>query len=401
MATTVDHYYNCYILKQGKIIFNDLFVKCGKFVNPADLTKNKEAVPFNKINCEGLLISPGFIDLQVNGGFNIDFSRLTDVDLELKKFSNRVLAYGVTSFCPTIISSNSKYYKYVLPKFNSLKQNKGGANIIGVHLEGPFINPAKKGAHPVDLIQSSENGFSKVKQVYGSLENVVMVTLAPELENIGSIIKQLVSLDIKVSIGHTLASLDISKKAVKNGATCITHLFNAMTPFNHREPGVIGLLTNDDVSKQTFFGVIADGIHVHPSALKIAYKANPKGIILVTDGMTAVGLPDGNYHLGENQVCKKGIKVTVNGTDTLAGSAATLDFCVKQFRLYTGCELSKCLECATLHPAQCLGVDKFKGSLDFGYDADFVVLNDRLDVLKTYVSGKKVFDLLIRSNNFN
>jgi len=397
MATTVDHYYNCYILKQGKIILSDLFVKNGKFTNPKEFLKDKDVVSVKKVDCEGLLISPGFIDMQVNGGFDVDFSNLTDVDSELKKFSGKVVAHGVTSFCPTIISSTSRYYNDVLPKFKSLIKNNEGANVIGLHLEGPFINPVNKGAHPVHLIQNLENGFFKVKQVYGLLENVAMVTLAPELKNIDSVIKELVSLGIKVSIGHTSASLDISESAVRNGATCVTHIFNAMTPFNHREPGVIGLLTSCNVSKKIFFGLIADGLHVHPSVLTMAYRANSKGIVLVTDGMTAVGLPDGNYQFGELNVSKNGIKVTVAGTNTLAGSAATMDFCVQQLRLHTGCEIAKCLECATLHPAQCLGIESFKGSLDFGYDADFIILNDRLEVLKTYVAGKKVFDSLFNS----
>ena len=162
---------------------------------------------------------------------------------------------------------------------------------MGVHLEGPFISQKKKGAHPPHLVHDAVNvECSNLHDVYGSLEDVAIVTLAPEFDKSGKVIKKLVEQGIVVSLGHSEAGLAIGENAVNNGANFITHLFNAMLPFHHRDPGLVGLLTSQHLNRNIYYGIIADGIHTHYAALKIAFKTNPNGLILVTDAMSAMGM---------------------------------------------------------------------------------------------------------------
>jgi len=304
-----------------------LWVENGRVVNPEPLFFDSKRLPDARIDCNGAIISPGFIDIQINGGFGVDFSSDVEHANEgLSKVARGLVRTGVTSFCPTVISSPPLIYSSVLSRYRALYRGTGKeANVLGYHLEGPFINKEKKGAHPdIHLRDGFKNGFDDLKGVYGeaNLDAVRMVTLAPELENAALVTQELTSRGIRVSLGHSMASLTEGEKAVGFGATCLTHLFNAMLPFHHRDPGIVGLLTSRNIPKgrTLFFGVIADGVHTHDSALRIAHRTHPDGLILVTDAFAALGLADGIHHLGDVTVEVRGKRATVFGTDTLVGS---------------------------------------------------------------------------------
>ncbi|XP_040068582.1 N-acetylglucosamine-6-phosphate deacetylase isoform X3 [Ixodes scapularis] len=325
----------------------------------------------------------------------VDFSHNVDIIGEaVAKVAKGVLPFGVTSICPTIVTSTPDVYHKALSKVQKCDGSANGAGILGLHLEGPFINKHKKGAHKAQLIQSLDDGLEAVARMYGPLDNVAIVTVAPELDVEDIVIPSLVKRGITVSIGHSEANLVQGEKAIQRGASFITHLFNAMLPFHHRDPGLVGLLTSKKLpeEKHIFYGIIADGIHTHPAALRIAYKTNARGLTLVTDAMSAMGLEAGVHFIGENKVEIVGKRAVIAGTSTLCGSIATMDFCVRFLQKSTGCSTVEALESASLHPAEVLGIADRKGTLNFGAEADFVMLGSDLHVTSTWIAGKCVWE---------
>ncbi|ORX66265.1 Metallo-dependent hydrolase [Linderina pennispora] len=350
---------------------------------------------------QGLIVAPGLIDVQLNGAFGYDFSfNREDIDQCMDVVSRGVLLQGCTAFCPTTVSSMPETYHAVIPHLGPRRGSLvNGAESLGAHIEGPFMNPKKKGAHELALLW-----FGEPAQTCGILSQV-----APEMPGVLETIPELIrECNVGISMGHTTASGETARRARQSGAHMITHLFNAMTDFHHRDPGVIGLLGAADKqaldadgvagasAPNTFYGLICDGIHVHPNTVKIAYRAHPAGAILVTDAMGAMGLPDGQYKLGNMSVDVKPMEdvkdgpraAVIQGTSTLAGSIVTLIECVRNFHKFTQCSVVEAIEAATLHPALMLGIADRKGSLAFGCDADIVLLTDDLHVDSVFVRGE-------------
>lgn len=367
----------------------------GRVLDPEKLFFEERRVADELRDCGGCILAPGFIDVQINGGFGVDFSQAADdVGSGVDLVAQRILAHGVTAFCPTLVTSPPEVYQKVLPQIPVKSGGPHGAGVLGVHLEGPFISREKRGAHPEDHLRSFEaRAFQDVLATYGPLDNVCMVTLAPELSRSPEVIRALTARGIRVSLGHSVADLRAAEEAVQSGATFITHLFNAMLPFHHRDPGIVGLLTSDRLppGHRIFYGMISDGIHTNPAALRIAHRAHPQGLVLVTDAVPALGLGNGRHTLGQQEVEVDGLTAYVAGTRTLCGSISPMDVCVRHFLQASGCSLESALEAASLHPAQLLGLEKHKGTLDFGADADFVVLDDALHIRATYISGELVW----------
>lgn len=285
------------------------------------------------------------------------------------------------------------------------------------------MSPARNGIHKPDVLRAATNGFQDILDCYGA-ENVPpaknedapvngvngdspkkqpaikMITAAPEVGGMLSNIRELVSRGIIYSIGHSDATYEQALAAVGQGATMVTHLFNAMRPFYHRNPGIFGLLGQSEQPKP-FFGVIADGIHLHPTTIKIAYNAHSEGLILVTDAMRLCGLPDGVYEWTNGErIVKTGARLTLEGSDKIAGSSATLIECVNNFRRWTGATTGEVLSAVTATPARMLGLEGVKGTLDSGADADLVVLGETMDpysgatltVDQVWKFGVKIYD---------
>uniref|UniRef100_A0A8C2DD45 N-acetylglucosamine-6-phosphate deacetylase n=1 Tax=Cyprinus carpio TaxID=7962 RepID=A0A8C2DD45_CYPCA len=413
----ITQFVNCRILKDHKLQWEDLWVREGKILNPEKLFFDEEGFADHKVDCEDKIIAPGFIDVQINGGYGIDFSQASsDIRGGVALVAKKILEHGVTSFCPTLVTSPSDIYHKVIPELRVQDGGPEGAGVLGIHLEGPFISEEKRGAHPPKFLRTFKaGGLADLMEIYGHLDNVAMVTLAPELANSAAAIHELSGRGIAVSLGHSMADLSQAEEAVQHGATFITHLFNAMLPFHHRDPGIVGLLTSDRVppGRTVYYGMIADGIHTHPAALRIAHRAHPAGLVLVTDAVMAMGLPPGRHTLGQQQIDIQGLHAYLTGlrhllsafsvqqhhkglycqfcTTTLSGSIATMDMCVRHFREASGCTVEAALEAASLHPAQMLGISHRKGTLEYGTDADFVVLDDTLTVRETYIAGQKVW----------
>lgn len=412
---------NCRVVRGKEICEDDVWWdipangSC-RFIDPManfwDVHTSSESVAADFVfDCKNLIAAPGYVDVQVNGGFGVDFTILKDHDPHggIQAFANKVLKHGCTSFCPTVITSTPTTYRETISRLNAFKQQQGQvtlaraarvsnsgrpewtdgalANVLGIHLEGPFITI--KGAHPEELLQSDglREGFDAVGKMYGSLEGVSVLTLAPELKGSAEVVEQLTKQGVTVSVGHSGAHLSQGIAAMKAGARLITHLYNAMNPFHHRDPGLVGLLGVPELHGTFFYGLIADGIHAHPASVNMASSTYPAGAVLVTDAMAAMGLPDGDYHLGTIAVTIADQQATVTGTNTLAGAITGIDQCVRNFRKFTSCSLAEAVCAATLHPAQALGISDRKGSLAVGRDADVILLDDQLEVHAVFVNG--------------
>lgn len=377
MQARVVRFINGRIVANHSITPGELWISDGKIIAPSEKADST-------VDVAGLIIAPGLIDLQINGGFGIDFTEEPERVLEVAK---KLPQYGVTSFLPTCITSSKEHYRDCLTALRAqMNAAHDGANLLGIHLEGPFFNVKQKGAHnsalvrPCDCVETAE-------ELYGSLEKVMIVTLAPELPGAENIISQLHKEGIIISCGHSSATYDEMQKAMNWGLSFATHLFNAMTPFHHREPGVVGSVLGN---RGFMYSVIADPHHLHQKALELAYRLNPEGLVLVSDAMSALGLPAGHYHLGTMQVEVDEGKATISGTNILAGSIIALDSAMRYLVAATGCSLVEAIDAATIKPATLLNIQHQKGTLEVGADADFILLDDTLHVHATYIAGEPV-----------
>ncbi|XP_022669311.1 N-acetylglucosamine-6-phosphate deacetylase-like [Varroa destructor] len=384
---------NCRVLRGRKFQHEDLFVQDGKIINYLRVFYEQKRKPDTVIDCKGHIIAPGFIDLQINGAFGYDFSHNNEtVSHAVSEVARELLPSGVIGFCPTLVSSPPEVYQRVLKAIKKTQGGKDGSAVLGLHLEGPFIAMAKRGAHNPNHVRDLSGGITDLREVYGDdLSSVAIVTLAPELDPSGVAIQHLIRQGIIVSLGHSMASLEQGQTGARHGATLITHLFNAMLPFHHRDPGFLGLLSSSVHGQAVRFGLIADGIHTHPETLRLAHRTNPENLVLVTDAVAAMGLSSGTHFIGDMFVVTDGKRALIEGTETLCGCIGTMDACIRQFYASSGCSREEALIAASYHPAQVLGLQS-KGLLEIGYDADFVILDDDLNVLSTWIAGEKVWE---------
>ncbi|KAA8636621.1 hypothetical protein SMACR_03837 [Sordaria macrospora] len=528
-GTNITKLTNCRLVINDSLVSSDLFIssQTGKILEPSSFT----LVPDVTIDLQNRILSPGLIDCQVNGAFGFNFSSFTssaEYKENIHTLNTKLICTGVTSYLPTLTSQTPELYHSVLPHLGPLdpttisenpyyprgssiyektersrnciraviRRPGNGSESLGAHVEGPFLSPSQHGIHDLSVLRTTVSSWQDVEEVYGHANvsslrrggKIKMITLAPELSSTVSIIPELVEKGVVVSLGHTEASLSEASAAVRSGAKMITHLFNAMKPLHHRDPGLFGLLgLPEDQKKELFYGVIADGIHVHSTIVSLAYNLHPQGFVLVTDAMHLSGMPDGKYEWvngGRKEwIEKKGSQLCIaeppspslpppshpapsrrsstsstSSTDSshlayldretraeveaeraaikeitqmekkdsilspgcaamckakaaslkakygrrekemmgepkkkgrqeeketkekkwggIAGSSATLLECVNNLLLWTGMSIPKALASVTSTPAEMLGLESVKGSLQPGADADLVVFGE-------------------------
>ena len=373
---------NCKIIFLDKIEKGSLLIENGiiKEINPSETNDS------NSIDCNGLYVSPGFVDVHIHGAGGHD---TMDGTFEaINEISKTICKYGTTSFTPTTMTMSAND---ILKSMTSIKKAKlegtDGAIVLGAHLEGPFISPSAIGAqNPNFLIAPS---FENFKSMTGdAIDSVVSITMAPEVSGAKELASQLTDMGIRCSIGHTKATYEEAIEGIKCGFCHSTHLFNAMTGFTHREPGVVGATFESDITTET----ISDGIHISYPSLRIAYKQ--KGIdktLLVTDAMCACGMPDGTYALGGQPVIvKNGAARLENGA--LAGSVLTLNKAVKNILDNSEYKLYEIIKMASYNGAKFCKVDDKKGQIKENFDADLVIFDENIDVKMTIVGGKIVYN---------
>ncbi len=339
------------------------------------------AVPH--LDFAGCTLSPAFFDVHIHGSAGHDVMEATP---EAFAAVGRFLArHGVGAYLPTTVS---------MPVDSTLKSLAGmakfigsedyGARPLGIHIEGPFLSPHRKGAHPARLLQTpSVELFDRMWQA--SEGKVRLMTIASELPNAIEVIARATSLGVRVSLGHSDADAAAAKAGVRAGAVSATHTYNAMRSFDHKASGLLGeVLTNDDL----LLSLSLDGFHVDPAAVKIYWRCKGPGrAILITDAMVAAGMTDGNYKLGELDVRVEGGKCILD-ENTLAGSTLTLDRGVKNFAEFTGAPIEEVARLVSRNPARMTGLEGEVSSLTVGHAADITVLSAQNEVVETILRGK-------------
>ncbi|KAG7091118.1 hypothetical protein E1B28_010172 [Marasmius oreades] len=429
---------NCLLLQEdGTFRKKDLWVDqvTGRILDPQDTFFVRTERPGEVIDLQGSILSPGLIDIQINGAYGFDFSS-QDHDDEaymegLKMVSSKIVETGVTSLMPTVVTQDKALYPKALQRLHPLP-SRTSASLLGWHAEGPFLEMSKRGAHSPSWLATAPEGLRTFEAMYGT-SNLAsdpewrnaradtdavggrIITLAPEVEGVMGAVEELAGKGIVVSIGHSTAISAVAVEAAKRGATLITHLFNAMPQLHHRDPAIIGLLgapaylnrppaieassaspssASKGQFKRPFYSIIADGVHLHPYSVKMAYSTFPEGCILITDALHILDphLKDGvhEWHHGK-RLFKEGDKLYVDGTTTLAGTCVPLDKCVRNLASFTEISLGEALKCASFNPAKCLNIEGRKGTLRPGADADLVVLDNDGVPQSTWIKGKRVW----------
>lgn len=356
----------------------DVVVKDGKFAAISDMTEGAGEV----IKADGLYMIPGLVDIHFHGCKGADMCDGTREALDV------IAAYeasvGVTSICPATMTIPKDELVKVMKNAGEYSYN-GGAHIVGINMEGPFISPSKKGAQAADNIMHCDyEYFCKLQEAANGL--IKLVDIAPEEPGAMEFIDK-VKDNVVVSLAHTASDYDTAKEAIERGASHATHLYNAMPPLNHRNPGVIGAVRD---SGKCHAELICDGVHIHPSVIRATFAMfGAERMILISDSMRATGLDDGEYTLGGQAVSVKGNLATLHD-GTIAGSATNLMDCMRYVVKEVGLSLETAVMCAASNPAKEIGIFDEVGSIAVGKRADFVLLDKELNIVGVYIDGKEI-----------
>ena len=328
------------------------------------------------IDAKGAYLSAGFIDIHIHGSNGADVMDATPNSLET--ISKSIIKTGVTSFLATTMTMSKDKIIDALVNIKKHKDSVTGAKILGVHLEGPFINPTKAGAQNPKYILKPN-----IKFIENYLDIIRLITVAPEIEGAREFIEYIKENypHILLSIGHSSANYQQTKESFRWGVSHATHLFNAMNPLHHREPNIIGAVLEDD---NISCDIIADNIHIHPSLFKILFKLKDDKLILITDAMRAGCLYDGEYSLGGRKVFVKNREARLED-GTLAGSVLKLNSALKNFKDYSNISLPQLISMVTSIPAKRLNLDL--GELKKGYPADIVLFDSDFNIIRTFING--------------
>ena len=334
------------------------------------------------IDLNGLKLIPGLIDTQVNGGGGMLFNDAPTLDC-LRVMSEAHRQFGTTGFYPTLISDDLSVVKQAIAAVaEALDQQVPG--ILGIHLEGPFLSPERKGVHNAEKFRVIDD--DAIALLTSLKSGKTLVTLAPE-RTTPERIKQLTNAGVIVAAGHTAANYEETKAALAAGVSSFTHLFNAMTPLTSREPGMVGAALAD---KKSWCGIIVDDFHVHPATLKVACQAKALGkMVLVTDAMSSVGAKNKNFMLnGEGIFWNQGKLTTASGT--LAGSDLTMLEAVKNTVELLGLSIDEAIRMASIYPARMMGVDHKLGFIKSGYNASLIAIDDDYQLVRSWIDGKEL-----------
>lgn len=363
-------------LPDGSFAEQDVFVSGERF--------SETGSGSDVINADGCYVIPGLIDVHFHGCMGHDFCDGTEDSIHA--MAEYELENGITSICPATMTLGEDRLLKIAQAADAYRKagHQDGAELVGINMEGPFISMAKKGAQNSDFIAKADAAMlRRLQEASGGL--IRLCALAPEEDGAMEFIDACKD-EVVISVAHTTADYDTAREAFRRGAKQVTHLYNAMPPFSHRAPGVIGAACDSDCNVE----MICDGIHVHPSVIRTTFKMfGDDRIILISDSMEATGMADGSYSLGGQAVTVKGSLATL-ADGTIAGSATNLMNCLRYTVKAAGIPLESAVKCATRNPAAAIGIADEYGSIAAGKYANAVILNDNLEIVTIIRRGKIV-----------
>ena len=330
---------------------------------------------------QGCYVIPGLIDVHTHGAMGEDASDALAAGMPA--MSRYYAAQGVTSWLPTTMTLKEHTLKAAVETIREFRRPADGAKAVGIHLEGPFLCYAKRGAQAAENLHAPDAAmFHRLNEASGGM--VKLITVAPEEEGALDFIRE-VSAVCTVSVGHTTADYDTAMAAFEAGASHATHLYNGMPGLHHREPGVIAAALDAGATVE----LITDGLHIHPAVVRLTHKLYGEQLVLVSDSLRCAGMPDGDYELGGQPITVKEGKATLTGTDKLAGSSVHMMDGLRRAVSF-GVPLEAAVTAATAAPARAIRMADSIGTLDVGKWADLVVLDEALQVKKVYINGRAV-----------
>jgi len=371
---------NADVISSGRRRKKDIYIYGGRFVRKLHQRSHS-------FDCCGLLMTPGFIDLQINGYGGKEF---VGSDEAVALAQQSLPSYGVTSFLPTIVSHPlDRYRPSVLKSIIENSRTRNGAEVLGWHLEGPFLHPLQRGVHQAScLLDRVDEPFWK--EVF-STKVISLMTLAPELELAGKLLPLLKKYQVKIAVGHSQAEKEHLQYAKEYGATFVTHLYNAMLPFHHRAPGIVGAVLGSELLG---YSIVCDLYHVHQEAIQMAWKSFPKGLALISDAAPLFGSQDREGAFCGGRVFVTGDRILTAPGGNISGSVVSLLEQFYRFMNVTGCSFEEAVRVVTETPASFVGVSQRKGKITVGYDADCVFWNvneDRYEIIATMTRGEISF----------
>lgn len=373
---------DCNIIYSNKIETGSILIHNGKInkINPTNHNETKI------ISGKNLYLSPGFIDVHIHGAGGYDTMDATEY--AINAIARKIISHGTTSFLPTTMTMPITNINKAIKTIKMIKDNGSeGAHVLGAHLEGPFINSSAIGAqNPKYILEASIENYNKL--VDGCEDTIISITLSPEIPGAIELIKYISSKGIMCCLGHSHATYKEAIDAINSGASHSTHLFNAMSSFNHREPGLVGATFDSNITTE----IICDGIHVSYPALRIAYKIKGSdNILLVSDAMMACCMKQGEYSLGGQKVFVDCDSARLK-SGALAGSILTLDKAVSNIYKNTTIPLYDIIKMVTFNPAKHCGVHNTKGLIKEGYDADLILFDENINIKRVFILGREIYN---------
>lgn len=367
------------IIKKAKVYLeNGVFEKSDIYISDDRFTEKNESHK-EIIEAEGLYAIPGLTDIHFHGCAGYDFC---DGSLEaIEAIAKYQVQNGITSICPATMTLDDETLSKIFIQAAQYP-NESGATLVGINMEGPYLSYAKRGAQNADYLRKPDvEHFQNMNKLSGKL--IKLVSIAPEEEGAMAFIKELKD-QVAISIAHTCADYDTALEAFNNGAKQVTHLYNAMPPFSHRAPGVVGAASDSEKVKVE---LICDGVHVEPSVIRATFKIfGDDRIILISDSMRATGMEDGQYSLGGQMVKVKGNTATL-ADGTIAGSVSNLMKCMQK-AISFGIPVESAVKCAAVNPAKAIGIYDEYGSIAPGKYANVVLLDEKFKVKNVILKGK-------------
>lgn len=379
--------------EDGSFAEGDLYVKDGRIVSEEDYGKAADKdTGASVVDATGLYVIPGLTDIHFHGCVGYDFCDGTEEALE--RIAEYELANGITAICPASMTFPEEKLTEVFRNAAAYRARQGrrsgeaaaGADLVGINMEGPFIAMEKKGAQNGAYIQRPDGDkFARLQEAAQGL--IRLVDIAPEVDGAMECIAQIAG-KVRVSLAHTTADYDTAREAFAKGASHVTHLYNAMPPFSHRAPGVVGAACDTD---GVMAELICDGVHIHPGAVRTTFRMfGDDRIILISDSMMACGLADGQYSLGGQDVTVRGNVATLTQEGNIAGSVTNLMDCLRTAVKQMGIPLGSAVKCAAVNPARAMGIYSHRGSLTPGKQADIVLLDESLAIRTIIKDGEIV-----------